>query len=77
MIFFSTLPFKVKKECLTTGIGQVFCNTATENLRFFRNEQEEPNLLNEEIKPGDKILITYGNSTDEQLKTQFLYIPTP
>ncbi|MBI2598910.1 hypothetical protein HYW40_01710 [Candidatus Curtissbacteria bacterium] len=59
--FFNTLPMKLTTDCLTTGDGEVLCNNQTKSLKFFINEIETPNFLNEKIKSGDKAQIIYGN----------------
>lgn len=75
--FFQTLPFELTHECLTTGNGEKFCNGDTNKLRFFLNGVETPNALDLVIQPNDKLLITFGNLTDAQIKSQEAKIPTP
>jgi len=74
--FFSTLPMKLTKECLTTGTKQMFCTSNSSTLKFFLNGMRDDNLLDREIKDGDKALISYGPK-DEDVKNQFLKIPDP
>lgn len=57
--FFATLPMKLTKNCLITGDGETLCTGNEKTLMFFLNDKEEPNLLEFEIKNGDKILIRY------------------
>ena len=57
--FFKTLPMKLTKDCLTTGTGQTFCTGESGTLRFFLNAIEDKDLLDREIKDGDKILIEF------------------
>lgn len=57
--FFKTLPMKLTKECLTTGTGQQFCNGQGGSLKFFTNDQENPNALDEEIKEGDQLTVRF------------------
>lgn len=59
--FFKTLPFSLTKNCLITGTKQKFCSTETKKLRFFLNEVETPNALENKIKPSDHFEVTYGN----------------
>ena len=59
--FFDTLPFSLNEECLVTGTGQTFCSNETQTLRFFINDQETPNALNEIIRPGDNLRVVFGN----------------
>lgn len=59
--FFKTLPspMKVTKDCLTTGTGQLFCTNDVGSLKFYLNNKEDPDLLEKQIKDGDKALIEY------------------
>lgn len=75
--FFQTLPFQISKECLITGTGEKFCNGDANRLRFFLNGVETPNALDLVIQPNDKLLITFGNLTSAQIKSQEAKIPTP
>lgn len=57
--FFATLPMKLEKDCITTGTGQVFCTNDTNSLKFYINDSENPNALDEGIKEGNKLRIVY------------------
>lgn len=56
---FKTLPMEISKECLTTGTGQIFCTNDTKKLRFFINDEEDPDALDKEIQNGDFLRIVY------------------
>lgn len=75
--FFTTLPFKLTKDCLTTGTGQTFCNGQNGTLKFYLNGQSDPDALDKLINQGDKLLISFGNETDSQIQTQIEKIPDP
>lgn len=75
--FFKTLPFKLTKDCLTTGTKETFCNTQDKSLKFYLNGIKTDNLLDREIKPGDKALISYGNETEDQIQNQLQKVPKP
>lgn len=74
--FFSTLPMKLEKDCLTTGTGQVFCNSETHSLKFYLNGQNEIDLLDREITDNDQLLISYG-PINEDISYQLQKIPQP
>lgn len=57
--FFKTLPMKLTHDCLTTGDGETYCTGSDGTLRFYLNDNEDPNLLDREIKDGDKALIEF------------------
>lgn len=73
--FFDTLPFKLSKECLTTGTKETFCAGGDGSLEFYLNGAITDNLLDLEIKQGDKALITFGNSSQTEIQRQIQSIP--
>jgi len=68
--FFSTLPLKLTRDCLTTGTGQTFCSGSKDTLKFYINATRYEDALNNKINQSDKLLITYGNETEEQIQKQ-------
>lgn len=60
--FFKTLPMKLTKSCLTTGGGETFCDGKEGSLKFYLNNAEDKDLLDQEIKEGDKALIKFISS---------------
>ncbi|MBI2641706.1 hypothetical protein HYW87_03890, partial [Candidatus Roizmanbacteria bacterium] len=75
--FFKTLPFKLTKDCLTTGTKEAFCTNETGRLTFYLNGQKDDDLLSKQIQDRDKALITYGNLSEEQIVAQLQQIPDP
>src|SRR3989344_516440 len=73
--FFQTLPFKIAKDCLTTGTGQTFCTGQNGTLKFYLNGRLEQEALDKKIEQGDKLLISFGNEADSQIQTQIEKIP--
>jgi len=70
MDFFLTLPFKLDKNCLTTGTKETFCSTPNATLKFYLNGVRSDKLLLEKIKDGDLALISYGTENEAQIKSQ-------
>lgn len=75
--FFKTLPFKLTKDCLTTGTGQTFCTSDEGILKFYLNGRMDENLLEREIQNKDKLLITFGPKDDMDIQLQLQQIPNP
>lgn len=73
--FFKTLPFKLTKDCLTTGTKQTFCTNNNGKLKFYINRKENVNALDKIIKNGDQLLVTYGNEKETQIQEQLNQIP--
>ena len=74
--FFKTLPFKLTKDCLTTGTKETFCTNNAGTLRFYLNGKIDPKALDREITVDDKFLATYGNENENQIQKQLQQIPT-
>ena len=73
--FFSTLPFKLTSQCLTTGTKETFCTGNRGTLKFYINGEQSNNALNQEINNGDKLLVTFGNESDEVINKQMDRLP--
>ncbi|MDP2638144.1 MAG: hypothetical protein Q8P26_03730 [Candidatus Levybacteria bacterium] len=59
--FFKTLPMKLTEDCLITGDGETLCNGNGRALKFYLNDIETPDLLDKEIRDGDKALINFSS----------------
>ena len=57
--FFKTLPMELTRECLITGDGETLCDGKDGSLKFYLNDVETPDLLEKQIKEGDKVLIKF------------------
>lgn len=58
--FFKTLPMSLTKDCLITGTKEEFCSNETKKLKFFVNDVENPDALDEVIKQDDRLRVVYG-----------------
>ncbi len=45
--FFSTLPFKLTSDCLTTGTKQTFCTGSNGSLKFYLNNERKKSMLDQ------------------------------
>lgn len=68
--FFDTLPFNLTNDCLTTGIGQTFCTSANNTLKFYLNNIQDSDALAKEINKGDKLLVSFGPKDDTNIPAQ-------
>ena len=73
--FFKTMPFKLTKECLTTGTGQTFCTNYNASLKFYLNEMPDPNALDKVINAKDRLLVSYGSENNTEIEKQIETIP--
>ncbi len=67
---FETLGIGLTAECFIFPDGREFCNNEDYSLKFFINHQPVSNISNYVLNEGDKILISYGDETLEQLDEQ-------
>lgn len=73
--FFSTLPFKLASDCLTTGTKETFCTGSKGELQFYLNGVKTNDALSQKIQDGDKLLVTFGNPSEAQIAQQLKKIP--
>lgn len=75
--FFKTLPMKLSKDCLVTGTKQTFCTGSAGSLKFYINGTEDSDTLDKIIHSNDKLLVSFGNESEEQIQNQLQQIPNP
>ncbi len=75
--FFSTLPFKLTNDCLTTGTKEIFCSNNVYALKFYLNGERKSQILDQVIQEGDTLLITYGNESEAAIENQIQRVPSP
>lgn len=68
--FFKTLGFEFNENCFILDDGEEYCNNDERRLKFYVNHQKNFEYEDYEIKEGDKILINYGNESEEDIKKQ-------
>lgn len=59
--FFSTLPFRLTENCLTTGDGETYCTGPNGSLEFYLNGERDDRLLEKRIEPNDYFEVTFSN----------------
>jgi len=67
---FETLGIDLTSECFIFPDGRDFCNNEEYSLKIFINHEPVPSILDYVGNEGDKILISYGDETREQLDEQ-------
>ncbi len=75
--FFSTLPFKLTDDCLTTGTKEIFCSNNVYALKFYLNGERKSQILDQVIQEGDTLLITYGNESEAAIEKQKQRVSSP
>ena len=69
---FETLSLGLDDQCFEFQDGRSFCTDDTYSLRFFVNGEEVSDVRDYEIVEDDKILISYGAETPEEIESQIL-----
>ena len=58
------------KDCITPDDKEKLCSDGNNKLKFFVNGKENNEFENYVFNDLDKILISYGNENQEQIKNQ-------
>ena len=58
------------KKCFVFPDGRQFCDNEDYRLKFYINNEEWIGIYDYVVEEGDRILITFGNETPEQIKEQ-------
>tara|TARA_B100000315_G_scaffold203070_1_gene195994 strand:- start:320 stop:916 length:597 start_codon:yes stop_codon:yes gene_type:complete len=67
---FSNLRIGIDSECFIFPDGRQFCTNEDYSLKYYINHQIVKDINDHVIKDDDRILITYGNETPEQIEEQ-------
>ena len=68
--FLRSVGINLEKECITLENQQKLCNNGDKKLRFFINGKKHLEIENYVFNDLDKILIIYGNDSEEQIKVK-------
>ena len=69
---FESLGLGLDDQCYEFQDGRSFCTNEDYKLRFFINGEQVSDIRDYEIEEDDKILISYGAETPEELESQLL-----
>jgi len=69
---FETLGIILNDECYIFPDGREFCTNEDYSLKFYINHKQVPSITNYVINEDDRILISYGNETPEQIEKQLV-----
>ena len=73
-IFFKSVGMDFNKDCITLENKEKFCNDGNKKLKFFVNGRESNEFENYVFNDLDKILISYGDESEEEVKNQLAEI---
>ncbi|MBI2558533.1 hypothetical protein HYW20_04375 [Candidatus Woesearchaeota archaeon] len=69
-VFFKSIGMEFNKNCITLE-NKEFCNNSNKKLKFFVNGKESNEFENYVFNDLDKILISYGDESEDEIKNQF------
>ena len=69
---FDTLNIGINNECYMFPDGRNFCTNEDYSLKYYINHQIVKDINDYIFEDGDRILITYGSETPEQIEEQLI-----
>ena len=69
---FENLRIGIDSECYIFPDGRQFCTNEDYSLKYYINHQIVKDVSDYVIEEGDRILITFGNETPEQIEEQLM-----
>ncbi len=69
-IFFQSLSMNFTQECFVLDTGEEYCNTEEKQLKFYVNGVENTEFEDYIFKDNDKLLVTYGAESEEEIEEQ-------
>ncbi len=69
-VFFESIGMDFSKECITLNANEKFCNDAEKTLKFYVNGKQNNSFEDYVPKDDDKILISYGAESRDEIKGQ-------
>ena len=73
-VFFKSIGMDFDKDCITLENKEKFCNEGNKKLKFLVNGKESNEFENYVFNDLDKILISYGYESEEEIKNQLTSI---
>jgi hypothetical protein len=71
---FESLPVSFDENCFEFQNGRSFCTNDDYELVFYINGKQMSDIRDYEIMEDDRILISYGTETPEELEAQLLQL---
>ena len=69
---FDSLNIGIDSECYSFPDGRQFCTNEDYSLKYYLNHQLVDDINDHVIQDDDRILITFGNETPEQIEEQLI-----
>ena len=69
---FANIGIGIDSECYKFPDGRSFCTNEDYSLKYYINHKIVKDINDHVLEEGDRILITYGNETPEQIEEQLM-----
>jgi len=69
---FDTLRITLTDQCFVFPDGREFCTNDEYSLKFYINHNQVPDIRSYVLQEDDRILISYGDQTPEQIEAQLV-----
>jgi hypothetical protein len=69
---FDTLGISLTDKCFVFPDGREFCTNDEYSLKFYLNHNQIPDIRNYVLQEDDRILVSYGSETPEQIEAQLI-----
>lgn len=69
---FDTLRISLTDQCFVFPDGREFCTNDEYSIKFYINHNQVPDIRNYVLQEDDRILISYGDQTPEQIEAQLV-----
>jgi hypothetical protein len=69
--FFRSVKMDIQNGCFILDNGTKYCDQGDKQLRYFVNGTERSSIMDYILQDNDRILVNYGNDTQEQLQAIF------
>ena len=69
---FETLGLGLDDQCFVFKDGRSFCTNEDYSLKFYINREQVSDIRGYEIKEDDRVLISYGSETPDEIEGQLL-----
>lgn len=68
--FFQSINWKISRDCLELHNNEKYCTNETHSLKFYVNRKKMDDISYYVVQDLDKILISFGNETEEEIQKQ-------
>lgn len=69
--FLRSVGMSIDNNCFNSDDGKKYCEDGSKQLRYFVNGTERASITDYVLAENDRILVIYGNETQEQLQAEF------